>query len=201
MSQVNCPFCDTLIESDIDVCPKCGSWFKEPELVTIKFKDFALFCALQTISFGWFSSLWFLINYGAISKLIINEKDSKKYKTLFCILLGLLTLSVLLPTFGFISIVLLYILGMALTYRILRIIQKYTLKKYNANIDFNPYYIAFFSIFYLVHFIDTYEDRVTNNHDYMNFKNPTGFVLFILLAILAFFINCCSWLCTKFLYY
>ena len=80
-------------------------------------------------------------------------------------------------------------LNIALTHRTLRIIQKATKAKYNVALDINPYYIFFFNILYLVHFIDTYSDRVINEHEYYNFRNLKGFALIVLLVLMAIFLD------------
>ena len=72
-----------------------------------------------------------------------------------------------------------------MTYRTLRIIQKYTQNKYDRELDINPYYVLFFNVLYIVHFIDTYTDRIINTHDYFDFKTPYGFGLIVLLILLA----------------
>lgn len=190
---VKCPFCDNLVEVDADKCPKCGSWFKEPDLKEIKFTSFSLFCVLQILTVGLFASVWFFVNNSAIRRLIVNPKDAKKFS--FLLVLLLLSFGLYLTGNFYIAVtapVVQYLIHLALIYRVLRTVQKYTLSKYDVEIDFNPYYVFFFGVFYLVHFLDTYTDRVINSHDYFNFKSPQGFILIILLILIAIFINVCN---------
>ena len=73
----------------------------------------------------------------------------------------------------------------ALSYRVLRIIQKYTSKMYNSDIDYNPYYMVIFNVLYLVHFIETYQNRVYHTHEYFDWKSPQAIFLLILLIIIV----------------
>ena len=76
-----------------------------------------------------------------------------------------------------------------LTYRVLRIIQKYTEAVYDVVVEYNPYYIVLFNIFYLVHFIDTYKNRVQNLHVHFDWKSPQGLVLILLILIIIFILR------------
>lgn len=185
---IKCPFCDTVVDSAIEVCPNCQSWFVEPHLPNFKFTEFRTFIALSIVSLGFLNLFWFFINKKAIENLIIKPKDSIKLNRLLLCLLSALVLYftiVLLP----IAVPLIFGLNIALTYRTLRIIQKATKAKYNVSLDINPYYVFFFNILYLVHFIDTYSDRVINEHEYYNFRNPKGFTLIVLLILMAIFLD------------
>ena len=193
MSQeIKCPFCENLIEEDIYKCPSCGAIFKNPELPGIKFQDFRFFVALCVLTFGFFTTVWFFINNRAINKLCDRKKDNIKLNWL--VLLLLINCSFyIFYLFQFSSVKLLSFLVftsililMALTHRIIRIIQKYTLKTYGVNIEFNPYYIVIFNVLYLVHFIDTYQDRVNQIHSYFDIKSPQMILLIILLLIIQF---------------
>ena len=73
--KVNCPFCNYNIEPDCNKCPNCGSLFSEPELPRIKFNEFRMFIALDILTFGFFGTLWFFINNGAINRLAEGIKD------------------------------------------------------------------------------------------------------------------------------
>ena len=114
-----------------------------------------MFLALDVLTFGFFASLWFFINYKAINFLAKTEKDTIKFKWLVLLLL----ISLLVYVF------------------------------YVVTLDFNPYYVFFFSVLYLVHFIDTYTDRVDNSHEYFDFRSPQGMALIILLVIFALIMN------------
>ena len=185
---VKCPFCETVIDNDIEVCPNCKSWFVEPNLPNFKFTEFRSFIALSIISLGFLNLFWFFINKKAIETLIIKPKDNIKFNRLLLCLFSAIVLYftvVFLP----LAVPLIFGLNIALTYRTLRIIQKATKAKYNVNLDINPYYVFFFNILYLVHFIDTYPDRVINEHEYYNFRNLKGFALIVILGLMAIFLD------------
>lgn len=185
---VKCPFCDFNVDNDVEICPKCKSWFVEPYLPNMKFVEFRSFIALSILSLGFFNLFWFFINKKAIVNLIIKPSDKIKFERL---LLALFVSILIYFSVLFLPLVLpiIFILNIALTYRVLRIIQKFTKKKYNVCLDINPYYVFFFNLLYLVHFIDTYTDRVINEHEYYNFKTPKGFVLIFLLILMAMFLD------------
>ena len=75
---------------------------------------------------------------------------------------------------------------MLLTYRVIRIIQKYTKQTYDVTIEYNPFYIIIFNILYLIHFIDTYKARVMQIHEHFNWKSPQIIILALLLLIIQF---------------
>ncbi len=190
---VKCPFCENLVESDTERCLKCGAFFKEPELKGLKFQDFGVFFALQILTFGLFSTLWFFINFRAINNLAVNERDCLKFKWLAAIL-GLSIIAYagyILSDVEFshsVAVVvglIQYIISVALAYRTLKIIQRYTIVKYGETLELNPYYIAIFSVLYMSHFIDTYTKRVMNSHEYFSFKSPQGVALLVVIAVLA----------------
>ena len=188
LENVKCPFCETVVSNDIDICPNCKSWFKEPNLTGFKFTEFRTFIALSIISLGFLNLFLIFINKKSIDALIVKERDSLKLnRLLFCLFLAIilyLTI-VFLP----LAVPLIFGLNIALTYRVLRIIQKYTQKKYNVCLDINPYYIFFFNILYLVHFVDTYADRVINEHEYYNFKNFNSYAFIFVLILMALFLD------------
>ncbi len=191
---VKCPYCDAEISINTEKCPVCGEFFTEPNLGKIKFQNFGLYCVLQVLTIGLFAKLWFIINYFQIKKLIINPKDVKKISALLLLLIAAITALFILKDF---ASIILYALQVAITYRVFRIIQKYTIEKYDVELDFNPYYLIFFADFYLVHFIDTYTDRVINAHNYFNFRTPSGFILILMLIVIALFINFWYGLCLE----
>lgn len=190
--KVNCPFCNNLIDNDAYKCPNCDAIFKTPELPFVKFQDFRAFLALEVLTFGLFGVFWFFINGRAINKLAGNIKDNIKLNWLVLLLLSVLCSYIfylfkfqtgyMLSILVFVSI----LVFIALTHRVIRIIQKYTLRVYGVEIEYNPYYIAIFNILYLIHFIDTYQDRVNQVHSYFNPKSPQMILLIILLLIIQF---------------
>ncbi len=191
--EINCPFCGNMVAMDAIVCSNCGALFKEPELPNISFKELGPFLAIDILTLGFFSTIWFFINGKAINKLAFGSKD--KLKLLWLVLLLAINGGFYLfafykePALLLFFTVLQCLLYIALTYRVLRIIQKYTETIYNVSLDFNPYYIAFFNVFYLVHFIDTYSKRVQGAHEYFDWKSPQAIMLIILLLIIVFILR------------
>lgn len=193
--EVNCPFCGAIVQEDEKKCPSCGSLFADPELVGLKFKEFGTFVALLVLTFGLFGVFWVIINAKAINNLVVNQKDKIKLNSLIAIsfldvgayIFSLAKYQVSSFVFPILTI-LQCLIFIALTYRVLRIIQKYTLKTYNVNIEFNPYYILIFNMLYLVHFVDTYSNRVLQIHEHFNIKSPQMIVLIIILLIIQFVI-------------
>ena len=187
---VKCPFCDCEIENDVEKCPNCNALFTEPHINNIKIKSFSVFVCLQILTFGLFSTIWFFINRKAINNYSHNQRDVIKYNVLLSLLLITILAIMLGQTVlaGLLSIIA-FVLNIALTYRTLKIIQKYTTSQYNAKIEFNPYYVFFFQVLYLIHFIDTYPDRVINNYEPYNFGSIKGVLILILLVIICPTIN------------
>ena len=79
---VKCPFCDFNVDNDVEICPKCKSWFVEPYLPNMKFVEFRSFIALSILSLGFFNLFWFFINKKAIVNLIIKPSDKIKFERL-----------------------------------------------------------------------------------------------------------------------
>ena len=185
---IKCPYCDTLIENNIEICPNCKSWFIEPYLPSFKFANLRIFIILSILTLGFFNMFWFFINKNTIKNLIIKDSDRKKFNRLLVgllIVVGLYFTLILAP----LAAILMFIFNVALTYRTLRIIQRYTQNKYDRALDINPYYVFFFNVLYIVHFIDTYTDRTINTYDYFDFKTPKGFILIVLLILMAMFLD------------
>ena len=185
--KVNCPFCGNIVNNDAYKCPSCGSLFSEPELPNVKFQEFGVFAGLTLLTGGLFSIFWFIINAKPLTKLTTNRKDSVKlniWLILLLILFALLYMGVsryLVP-----SLILLILIN--LTYRTLRIIQKYTQETYGVTPEINPYYIIIFNVFYLIHYIDTYKARVLEIHEYFDLKSPYMIALIIILIFLQCFL-------------
>ena len=190
--KINCPFCGNIIDSDAYKCPSCDSLFTEPELPNIKFKEFGTFVALLVLTFGLFGILWILLNVKSINLLSTSRKDSIKFNILITIsvldVIGYIFCLASIHTINLVPYLTIVqcLIFMALTYRTLRIIQKYTKQKYDVTLEFNPYYIVIFNILYLIHFIDTYSNRVMQIHEHFNPKSPQMILLIIMLLIIQF---------------
>jgi hypothetical protein len=190
--KINCPFCGNIIEKDTIRCSKCGSLFSEPELPKIKFQEFRTFVALEILTYGFFGILWFFINCKSINDLCNTAKDRIKLNWLvFLLLINLGGYIFYISQFSNHFVLSAFVIAqilifIALTYRVIRIIQKYTLNAYDTELEFNPYYIAIFNILYLIHFIDTYADRVNQVHEYFSMKSPQMIFLIFLLLVIQF---------------
>lgn len=187
--EINCPFCGNLIEVNAIKCPNCNALFKEPELPNIKFKELGPFITIDLLTFGFFSTIWFFINGNAINHLTEGKKDGIKLNWLVLLLAinGGFYLFFFYKHAAYLMLlsVLQCLIYIALSYRVLRIIQKYTSKMYNSDIDYNPYYMVIFNVLYLVHFIETYQNRVYHTHEYFDWKSPQAIFLLILLIIIV----------------
>lgn len=190
--KINCPFCSSMIEADAYKCTNCGSLFADPELPNIKFKEFGKFFALLVLTFGLFGILWILINIKSINSLSVSKSDSIKFNTLITVsildVIGYILCLTNIHTINLVPFLTIIqcLIFMALTYRVLRIIQKYTKQKYDVDLEFNPYYIVIFNILYLSHYIDTYSNRVMQIHEHFNPKSPQMIFLILILLIIQF---------------
>ena len=165
--KINCPFCGNIIESDAYKCPYCDSLFSEPELPNVKFQEFGVFAGLTFLTGGLFSIFWFIINAKPLTKLTTNKKDSVKLNIWLILLLILFALFYMgVSRYLVPSLILLILIN--LSYRTLRIIQKYTQEAYGVTPEINPYYIVIFNVLYLIHYIDTYKARVLEIHEYFD---------------------------------
>ena len=166
--RINCPFCNNEIDSDIVRCPFCNAIFKEPNMNEIKFQEVGPFVVLDNLTLGLFSIIWFFINGKAINSITENKKDAIKLNWL-CLLLVINAIALISnPVLIFISRIIQCLIYIALAYRVIRIIQKYTLKNYGVCIEYDKLYMVIFNIFYLVFFIDTYKDRVEKSRVCIN---------------------------------
>ena len=158
--KVACPYCNEQISNDIERCPKCGAYFTEPNLSEFKFVSIPLFIAGEVIlsAFGLpflYSLFWVLVNYKNIRNLA-KPKDIKKFNTwafTFCIF-------VLLTVFFKFFVFAVIVVEILLAYRILRIIEKYTLNKYDSPVTHHEVGMLFFRTLYIVYYLDTYSVRV-----------------------------------------
>lgn len=189
---INCPFCGMSISEDAFCCPNCGATFKEPGLPNIKFNELIPFLAIDVLTLGFFSTIWFFINGKSINELA-EGKDGIKLNWLFTLLLinGGVYLFFFFhhATFLIAFSVLQCLIYVALSYRVLRIIQKYTIQTYGTAIEFSPWYTVLFNIMYLVHFIDTYSERVKKTHVFFDWKSVQGITIILLLLVILFLLR------------
>ncbi len=158
--QVNCPYCDTMIDNTAERCPNCKEWFVIPSLKNFKCVSVPVYLIAAALceAFGLrfvYGLLWGAINFNGFLK-ISNEKDIKKFKVLFC----LFTISICLSFAFKICLISDIVLEILLSYRMLRIIEKYTLKKYNSPVTHHEVGMIFFRTLYVIYYIDTYAQRV-----------------------------------------
>ena len=188
--KVNCPFCGNVVNSDAYRCSSCNSLFTEPELKGLRFKEFAPFIALEVLTFGLFGTLWFFINAKPLTLMATETKDRLKFNWLVILLILNLSAYVVfiykdsLMHIASLLVAAQIIINILLTYRVLRIVQKYTIQKYDVTVECNPFYIVIFNILYLIHFIDTYKARVMQIHEHFNWKSPQMILLIIILLII-----------------
>ena len=191
--KIACPFCGNIVAEDAFRCSKCGALFSEPNLPGLKFTELVPFMAIDVLTLGFFSTIWFFLNGKAINKLVSVSKDCLKLNWLFILLAinGGFYLFYLYKNAGLLILfaALQCIIYIALTYRVLRIIQKYTQNVYEVCPEINQYYIILFNIFYLIHFLDTYNKRVQGVHAHFVWKSPQGIMLIILLLIIIFILR------------
>ena len=190
--EINCPFCGNLIERNALECSECGALFKEPSLPNIGFNELIPFLVIDILTLGFFSTIWFYINGKSINDLAKN-KDGIKLNWLIALLVvnGGFYLFFFYhhATFLIAFSALQCLIYVALSYRVLRIIQKYTLQTYNTAIDFSPWYMVLFNVMYLVHFIETYPKRVEKTHVFFDWKSVQGITIILLLLVILFLLR------------
>ncbi len=184
--KVKCPYCGNEIYNDVEQCEYCKEFFKEPEIKGIKLISLGQFIVLSCLTFGLYSFIWLGLNYKPIIN-ISNSRDRKKLQRLILIGISVCLLSGLFCNYV-ITIILAKILLLSISYRVLRIIEKYSLIKYDSAIVHNEIGWFFFDILYVVYFLGTYPERVhtPGMRWCMNTKNWIIYsLIFILCAALA----------------
>lgn len=184
--KVKCPYCGNEIYNDAEQCEYCKEFFTEPHIKGIKLLSLGQFIVFSCLTFGLYSFIWLLINYKPIIN-ISNSRDRKKLFNLLAIGVPVCCFSAVFITYA-LAIILTKILFLALSYRILRIIEKYSCIKYDSNIVHNEIGWFCFDILYVVYFLGTYPERVhtPGMRWCMNTKNWIIYsLIFILCAALA----------------
>ena len=156
-TKVNCPYCGKEINNDVEQCEFCKEFFKEPCVVGIKETSVVKFFVFEVLTFGLYSLIWTTFNNACIKK-FANTQDYRKFISFYLIyfvaILGLWFVNI--PLF----LILRKISGLFLSYRMLRIFEKYSFKKYNSKIYHNEYGWFFFDIAYVVYFLEMFSERV-----------------------------------------
>lgn len=194
-NQISCPYCGELIDINIDTCPHCGEHFKEIS-IPLGINSLGKFITLNIITLGLYQYLWLIFNLKNINLMIVKKKDKTKLNVPIIILaivalvmianivlyrilnvaeinepLTNILLAIMTPTViigSIIELVLTYII----TYRILRIIERYTKHTYNIDITHSelgwllcPIFLLvpmFSPMFYTIYYIYTYKERAYN---------------------------------------
>ena len=154
---VECPYCGYKIHNNVERCKNCKEWFVEPNLDVFKVISLPFFVIFSTSIF--YSNFWFY--YGCVLfwtlknyknfKNIATTNDLKKFKILLTLLI-ISTIFLLKPFMIAIEIF--------LSYRMLRIIEKFSYSKYGSPITHHELGMLFFRTLYVVYFIDTFAQRV-----------------------------------------
>jgi len=192
--QITCPYCNAPLSEGIEQCPNCGEHFKEIS-IPLKIDSLGKFVVFNVITLGLYQYIWLLFNLKNINKMIVKEKDKKKLNfpiiilaiiSLICVtdvlafkIFGMIELpqnlaiihfllgKIIGPTFFVLGLLLTYII----TYRTVRIIERYTKNKYNKEISHSDTWMFFSTLlfmpllspmFYLIYFIYTFKERVYN---------------------------------------
>ncbi len=192
--QIPCPYCKTMIDKNAEQCPNCHEYFKEIS-IPLKIDSLGKFIVYNIMTLAFYQFAWLVFNLKNIDKMIIKEKDKKKLNApiialallgLICILntltygiydvvelpqtfviLHFLFGTYVVPIFVIAGTILTYII----TYRILRIIERYTKNKFGIEITHSEMGWLFCPVlctlllspmFYMAYFIYTYKERVYN---------------------------------------
>lgn len=190
---VHCPYCGYIIENGTEKCPQCDEYFVERTL-PVSVDSLGQFLVVNFFTLGLYQNLWLLLNLHKINDMAFSNKDKLKLDipVIMLILSGLFLVSqvssyivYLLGTMSKLMLLtavamwllssplfwIMCILMYIISYRVLRIIEKYTYEKYDVRIYhsetgwlFAPIFAMpiFNSFFYLIYFIYTYKERVYN---------------------------------------
>ncbi len=186
--QIPCPYCGKMIDSSTEQCPHCGEYFKEIA-IPLKVDILGKFIVLNCITLGLFQYIWLIFNLKNINEMIVKEKDIFKLNIPVIMLaivgfvscLNIMSYKLYLTTsmkklliaanimspLWILSIILTFIIS----YRIIRIIERYTKNKYDKEISHSDTWLFFSTLlfmlllspmFYLIYFIYTFKERVYN---------------------------------------
>lgn len=176
--KVKCPYCSNEIENNIEQCPFCKEYFTDPQVKNVKMVSIAQYIVFDILTIGLYSIFWVLLNYKAINELA-SERDKFKLKTI----LGFLLVSVVI---FFINILLFNIISkfilLFMSYRILRVIEKYSVTKYNSAVTHSEMGWLFFDVLYVVYFLDTYKERVYDPELRYHLETGSWFKYILMIA-------------------
>lgn len=218
--EVKCPYCGSQIDSQNEKCSNCGEFFVEPNLSEFKLVSIPLYIAGESVlsAFGlplFYSMIWIMLNYKNICNLAI-QKDLRKFNilflwfTIFVLLIAVLKFSFIFGyvvniqsatnlIFGFtflkFFVLIAVILDIFLAYRILRIIEKFTLRKYGSPVTHHEVGMIVFRTLYVIYYLDTYLIRVKDpamryclNID----KSFKYFIFWAVILVLLYFLGLLS---------
>ena len=192
--QITCPYCNAAIDKDSEKCPNCGEHFKEVS-IPLKIDSLGKFVVFNIITLGLYQYIWLIFNLKNINEMIVKEKDKKKlnFPIIILAIIALISIvnvlvfkifgaielpqnlaviyfiigKIIRPIFFSLGLILTYII----TYRIIRIIERYTKTKYEIEIThsetawlLSPIFFTLLlsPMFYLIYFIYTFKERVYN---------------------------------------
>ena len=192
--EVACPYCGFQIHNDDERCPRCKEFFVEPNLSEFKLVSIPLYLVSEIVLsvLGLpllYTVIWYTINYKNICNIAI-PLYLKKFKILFigfllfiCIIyaISILMPTIFIPMVGLIG----FILEIFLTYRVIRIIEEYTLKKYDSPITHHDVGLVFFRTLYLICFLDTYLIRVKDPNRRYCLDTDKWFIYSAILLVLG----------------
>ena len=194
--KVNCPYCKKEIDSDATKCPYCNELFEIPDL-KLKLNSIFLYIVfdLLFICFGLigvYGVFWVLSNLRKILS-FASEKDSRKLKIIFFLYMVLIFANILtfLSFFKFFLIPY-FILEIMLSYRLLRIVEKYSLKKYSVSITHHEFGMIVFRMLYVIHYLETYSTRVYNPNDryILDFESWIKYIIVFVLIVILIYVSC-----------
>ena len=187
-TKVNCPYCGRLISNDAEQCANCKEFFVEPYVEGIKEPSLTKFIVFELLTLGLYSLIWVTFNNKSFLK-ISKQKDYRKFIT-FYLLFFISTIGlwfVNIPLF----LILRKVFALFLSYRMLRIIEKYSKNKYNSQIFHNEYGWFFFEIAYVVYFLEMFAERVNlpTKRFHITLKQGVrySFIFLCMIAVIVFF--------------
>ena len=115
-----------------------------------------------------------------MNKNIKVKEALKKFNGLISTFCVLVLFTIIFKFFVLIDVV----IEILLAYRILRIIEKFTLKKYNSPITHHEVGMIFFRTLYIIYYIDTYLTRVKDPNLRYCLDIDKWFKYFIILGVI-----------------